>query len=100
VANGSKLFILPGLILLGFETCDTFVTCAYVQFQFFALNFDLAPFLLQRFDARCSCGELRLQVGPFQGQRINLGLDLPDLLLSILENEQLFQFRMHERSTY
>jgi hypothetical protein len=25
---------------------------------------------------------------------------LPDLLLSILENEQLFQFRMHERPTY
>jgi hypothetical protein len=23
-----------------------------------------------------------------------------DLLLSILENEQLFQFRMHARSTY
>jgi len=23
-----------------------------------------------------------------------------DLLLPILENEQLFQFRMHERSTY
>jgi hypothetical protein len=25
---------------------------------------------------------------------------LPDLLLSILENEQLFQFRIHERPTY
>jgi hypothetical protein len=25
---------------------------------------------------------------------------LPDLLLSILENEQLFQFRIHERSPY
>jgi hypothetical protein len=28
----------------------------------------------------------------FQRERLNLSLDLPDLLLSILENEQLFQF--------
>jgi hypothetical protein len=43
---------------------------------------------------------LRLKMHTFQRQRLNLSLDLSDLLLSILENEQLFQFRMHARSTY
>jgi hypothetical protein len=43
---------------------------------------------------------LQFKTSTFQRQRFNFSLDLSDLLLSILENEQLFQFRMHERSTY
>ena len=56
--------------------------------------------VFQRFNARCGCGQLRLQMSAFPRQRLNLSLNLPDLLLSILENEQLFQFRMHGRLTY
>jgi hypothetical protein len=100
VANRLKLIILPGLILLRFQPRDAFGTCAHIEFQSFALNFDLTPFLFQRFNARRGCGQLRFKMSAFQRQRLNLSLDLLDLLLSILENEQLFQFRIHERSTY
>ena len=100
MADRLKLIILPGLILLRFEARDAFGTCAHVEFQSFALNFDLTPFLFQRFNARRGCVQLRFRMSTFQRQRFNLSLDVPDLLLSILENEQLFQFRMHERSTY
>jgi hypothetical protein len=100
MANRPKLIILPRLILLRLEARDAFVTCAHVEFQSFALNFDLTPFLFQRFNVRRGCGQLQFKMGAFQRQRFNLSLDLPDLLLSILENEQLFQFRIHERSTY
>jgi hypothetical protein len=34
VANRLKLLILPGLILLRFETRDAFGACAHVEFQF------------------------------------------------------------------
>ena len=100
MANRPKLLILPGLILLRLETRDAFGTCAHVEFQPFALHFDLTPLLFQRFNARCGCGQLRLKINAFHWQGFNLSLDMPDLLLSILENEQLFQFRIHERSTY
>ena len=100
VADRLKLIILPGLILLRLETRDAFGPCADIEFQSFAINFDLTPFLFQRFNARCGCGQLRFKMSAFQRQRFNLSLDLSDLLLSILKNEQLFQFRMHERSTY
>ena len=35
-----------------------------------------------------------------QRQRFDLSLNLSDLLLSILKNEQLFQFRMHGSGGY
>jgi hypothetical protein len=41
--------------------------------------------------------ELRFKVLPLLGNRSNLGLDLPDLLLPILKDEQLLQFRLHAR---
>ena len=100
VANRPKLLILPGLILLCPKARDAFGTCAHVEFQFFAINFDQAPFLFQRFNARRRCSQLRFKMSSLQGHRPYLSLDLSDLLLSILKNEQLFQFRMHERSTY
>ena len=100
VTNRLKLIILPGLILLRLETRNAFGACADIEFQILALNFDLTPLLLQRFHARGSCGQLRFKMSTFERQGFNLSLDLSDLLLSILENEQLFQFRMHERSTY
>jgi len=43
---------------------------------------------------------LRFKVIALYWQRFNFSLDLFDLLLSILKNEQLFQSRMHARSTY
>jgi hypothetical protein len=35
-----------------------------------------------------------------RGTGVYFGLDLPDLLLSILKDKKLFQFRMHERTRY
>ena len=65
VADRLKLIILPGLILLRLEARDAFGTCAHVEFQSFALNFDLTPFLFQRFNARCGCGQLRFKINAF-----------------------------------
>jgi hypothetical protein len=55
VADRLKFIILPGLILLRLQPGDAFGACAHVEFQFFALNFNLTPLLLQRFNARCGC---------------------------------------------
>ena len=44
--------------------------------------------------ASCDSRSARSRAAP------DLSLDLSDLLLSILKNEQLFQFRMHGRLTY
>jgi hypothetical protein len=43
---------------------------------------------------------MRLEALALQRQRFNLVLDLPDFLLSILQNEQLFQLWMHGPPSY
>jgi hypothetical protein len=54
-------------------------------------------FALQRPDSRSDGGKLGLEVLALLRQRFNLVLDLPDLLLPILKDEQLLQFRLHAR---
>jgi len=51
--------------------------------------------LFQRFHTRGARHQLRFQIRPLLRQSFCFGLDLPDLLLSILNNQQLFQVRMH-----
>jgi hypothetical protein len=53
--------------------------------------------LLEGVNARCSRGQLGFEMIALQRQRFDLSLNLSDLLLSILKNEQLFQFGMHVR---
>ena len=66
VTDRLKLVILPGLILLRLEARDAFGACADVEFESFAIDFDLAPFLLQRFHARRGCGQLRFKMLAFE----------------------------------
>ncbi len=100
MADCLKLVVFPGLILLRLEPCDAFGARAYIELQLFSLNFKMAVFLFQRVNARRARRQLRFEMAAFQRQRFDLSLDLSDLLLSILEDEQLFQVRVHERSTY
>jgi hypothetical protein len=56
--------------------------------------------LFQCINCTCACCQLRFKALSPQWHHFDFGLDLPDLLLSILKDKKLFQFRMHERSTY
>ena len=60
----------------------------------------IASRLLERFHARRACRQLRFEIALLQRQSFYLRFDLLDLLLSILKNEQLFQFRMHGSRSY
>jgi len=83
------------LILLGFKTRDTFGSGADVELEFFSIHFDPSCFLLEHLDSRHARCQLRFEAFLLQRHSFYLGLDLFDLLLSILKNEELFQFRMH-----
>ena len=52
---------------------------------------------LERAEGRRASGELRLEILPLLRHQFYLGLDLFDLLLPILKDEQLLQFRLHAR---
>jgi hypothetical protein len=92
-----KLVVFPCLLLLGFNKRDTFVSGADVELEFLSIHFDLSCFLLEHLDSGHACCQLRLEAFLLERHSFYLGLDLFDLLLSILKNKQLFQFRMHAR---
>ena len=54
---GRKRFpLICQFCLLRLEARDAFAARAYIEFEIFALNFNLARFLFQRLHARCACG--------------------------------------------
>jgi hypothetical protein len=53
--------------------------------------------LFERFNSCRARSQLRFKAFPLQRHGLYFGLDLLDLLLSILKNEQLFQFGIHAR---
>ena len=97
MADCLKLIILAGLVLLGLKTRDAFVACANIKLEFLAIYFDLPRLLFKRFDSGNTTCQLRFEIFHLQRQSVYFSLDLLDLLLSILKNEQLFQFGMHAR---
>ena len=97
VADCLELVILARLILLSLEPCDALGASAHVQLKFLPIHLDVSRFLLERFKSCRARSQLRFKAFPLQRHGLYFGLDLPDLLLSILKNEQLFQFRMHAR---
>jgi len=60
----------------------------------------MTSFLFECFHAGRARRQLRLKIFALQRHSPNFRLDLSDLLLSILKNEELFQFRMHAGSRY
>ena len=95
-----ELVILARLILLRLESRDAFGARPDIELQLLAIDLDLSRFLLERFHARRACRQLRFEIVLLQRQSFYLRFDLLDLLLSILKNEQLFQFRMHGSRSY
>src|SRR6266536_2581472 len=95
-----KFIVLARLILLGLEPRDALGARPDVELQLLAIDLDLPRFLLERFHARRACHQLRFEIVLLQRQSFYLRFDLFNLLLSILKNEQLFQFRMHGPRSY
>jgi hypothetical protein len=83
--------------LLSFEARDALGARADVELKFFAINLDQPGFLLQSLQAGSAFCELRFEMLSLQRQISYLVLDLLDLLLSILKDEELFQFCLHVR---
>ncbi|KAF5408779.1 MAG: hypothetical protein Udaeo2_10340 [Candidatus Udaeobacter sp.] len=100
MAHRLKFVVLARLILLGLETRDGLRARSHVELKPLPVHFDLARLLFQCINCTCACCQLRFKTRPPQRHGLYLGLDLPDLLLSILKDKKLFQFRMHERTTY
>jgi hypothetical protein len=85
---------------LGPQTRDRVGASPDIQLQVFSIDLDLSRPVLERFYARHRGGKLGIEILPLQGQRVNLVLDLPDFLPSILQDQQLFQFGVHEPEGY
>ena len=68
-----------------------------VELEFFPIDLNLSRLVLDRLQAGRAGGQLGFQLFPLQRQRFHFVFDLPDLLLSILKNKQLFQFGLHGR---
>jgi hypothetical protein len=95
VAHGLKLVILAGFVLLGPKARNRLGAGSDIQLESFAINLHLSPFLLKRLHPGNSGGQLSFEVLPLQRYRPYFVLKLPDFLLSILNNEQLFQVCVH-----
>ena len=76
------------------------VTCPHIELKPLPIHFELARFMFQDINGACACCQLCFETLPPQRYGLYFHLDLPDLLLSILKNKKLFQFRMHERTRY
>jgi hypothetical protein len=95
MAHGLELVVLARLILLRLETVNAFVSRADVELQLLAIYLHLARSLFDRVEAGDAFRELRLEMLPLQRQIFYFVLNLPDLQLSILKDEELFQFGTH-----
>ena len=59
------------------------------------MHFHFPSLLFEAFKMRLAGSQLALQIFTLQREGLNLVLDLPDLLFSILKNEELFQVGVH-----
>jgi hypothetical protein len=100
VSERLEFIILPRLILLGLQTRDGLCAYPHIELKLLPIYFDLARLMFQDINRARACCQLRFETLPSQRHRFYFGLDLPDLLLPILKNKKLFQFRMHERTRY
>jgi hypothetical protein len=100
VSERLKFIILPGLILLGLETRDGLCACPHIELKLLSIHFGLPRFMFQDIHRARACCQLRFETLPPQRYGLYFHLDLPDLLLSILKDQKLFQLRMHERTRY
>ena len=91
------LVVLPGLILLRPQTSNAFLPRPCIEFEPFPVHLEMLPFMLQRRERSNARRELGLEILTMQWQVFYLSLDLFDLLLPILQDEQLLQFRLHAR---
>jgi hypothetical protein len=100
VSQRLEFVVLSRLILLVLKTRNGFCAGPHIELKLLPVHFDLARFLFQCVNCtRASC-QLRFKTLSSQRLGLDLGLDLSDLLLPILKDKKLFQFRMHARSTY
>jgi hypothetical protein len=97
VTHRLKFVVLARLILLGPQARDTLVPRGDVKLQPFALDLNLSRLVLDSLKAGGAFSELRFEMSSLQRKISNFVLDLPDLLLSILKDEELFQFSLHVR---
>ena len=97
VAERLELIVLARLVLLCSQARDRFRAGADIELHPFAIDLDLSRFLPERFDSGRAFRQLGFETFPLRRQGADLSLNLSDLLLSILKNEELFQFGMHAR---
>ena len=95
VTHRLELVVLARLILLCLQAVDAFGSRSDVELEFFALDLDLLRFMFDRIAAGRTFRKLQFEMFALQRQIFYLILDLPDLLLSILKDEKLFQFGAH-----
>ncbi len=98
MAHGLELVVLARLVLLRLQARDAALPRADIELQFFAIDLELFRALLERFEADGGGDELRFKILALLRQYPDLGLDMTDTLIAILQNEQLFQLSLHART--
>src|ERR1700737_4091894 len=99
MADCLKFVVLARPVLLRAQPGNALLAGADIEFEVFAVNFDLAGPMFQRLEGSRISSQLSFQVFPLQRHGPDLVLDLSDFLLSILQDEQLFELRMHRTAT-
>ena len=100
MADGLEFVVLARLVLLGAQSRDALLARANIELEVLAINLNFPAALFQCFNRGYAGRELRLEVFALQRQSFYFVVDLPDFLLSILQNEQLFQLWMHGPPSY
>jgi hypothetical protein len=71
------------------------LTCPDVELEFLTVDFELARTLFQRLQAGSGGSQLRFEILSLLRQCLYLKADLPDFLIAILQDQQLFELGLH-----
>jgi hypothetical protein len=97
VTDRLKFIILARLVLLRAQPRDRITAGPNIQLKFLAIDLHLPCALFEPFKRSHRARELRLKALSLQWNGSYFVLDLPDLLLSVLQDQQLFQLQVHGR---
>jgi hypothetical protein len=83
--------------LLRLEAINALLPRPGIELELLAVHFEMLGLALQRAQGGRARRQLRLEILALLRHQFYLSLDLFDLLLPILKDEQLLQFRLHAR---
>ena len=87
MAHRLKFIILTRFVLLRLQSRDAVLTRADIELEFFAFDLELSCPLLERLERSGIGRQLSFKVFSLLRKRLNLELNLPDLLIPVLQDQ-------------